>query len=363
MAIRYGFKQLDIIFIHSDIIFSICSFTTIFVNSLNRSILEIGIPDISWSSVNHFFTTLTYKQKVKLIGDFFKHLWSSNGNGGGEPMHMGSKSPELKVGPKTDPLDTTISSMQSHNPEREPSSMQSHNPERESSSSEYESSESDSPLQANGFPKPDKVTFTEQARQAGDLTTPDFKVENPRLDEYMRIFSEATFIRDKYTMSLRKFCVKAFDEQIPFASLKDEIGYLFELDDEYKKASKEVKSKYHKLHPNIKDLYPLSASDKYNVNTVVGLPPTHIIRSILRMEEKMKGITQLAESKYGATDRAQLLDLQKRGLIQTEDRTALQNFDANGYRRQKFVKLLEKVNANRDNDLGLKVASDAFKKK
>ncbi len=164
-------------------------------------------------------------------------------------------------------------------------------------------------------------------------------------------------------MSLRKFCVKAFDEQIPFASLKDEIGYLFELDDEYKKASKEVKSKYHKLHPNIKDLYPLSASDKYNVNTVVGLPPTHIIRSILRMEEKMKGITQLAESKYGATDRAQLLDLQKRGLIQTEDRTALQNFDANGYRRQKFVKLLEKVNANRDNDLGLKVASDAFKKK
>jgi len=295
---------------------------------------------------------------IQDIIDLLKYLGSSNGNGGGEPMHMHmcSKSPELKVGPKTDPF--TSLSMESHNPERESS-----NPEHKSSSSEYESSESDSPLQANGFPKPDKVTFTEQARQAGDLTTPDFKVENPRLDEYMRISSEATFIRDKYTMSLRKFCVKAFDEQIPFASLKDEIGYLFELDDEYKKASKQVKSKYHKLHPNIKDLYPLSASDKYNVNTVVGLPPTHIIRSILRMEEKMKGITQLAESKYGATDRAQLLDLQKRGLIQTEDRTALQNFDANGYRRQKFVKLLEKVNANRDNDLGLKVASDAFKKK
>jgi len=363
LAIRYGFKQLDIIFIHSDIIFSICSFTTIFVNSLNRSILEIGIPDISWSSVNHFFTTLTYKQKVKLIGDFFKHLWSSNGNGGGEPMHMGSKSPELKVGPKTDPLDTTISSMQSHNPEREPSSMQSHNPERESSSSEYESSESDSPLQANGFPKPDKVTFTEKARQAGDLTTRDPKVENPRIHEYMGIINEATDIRDRYTMSLRKFCVKAFDEHIPFASLKAETDYLIKLDGDYKKASKEVKSRHHKLHPNTKDENPLADSDKYNVNTAIGLPPTNIIKNILRVDKQLNEMARWAESQHGATDRAQLLDLQKRGLIQTEDRTALQNWDSYRYKKDKFWKLLEKVNANRDNDLYLKVASDAFKKK
>ena len=47
-------------------------------------------------------------------------------------MHMCSKSPELKVGPKTDPF--TSLSMESHNPERESS-----NPEHKSSSSEYES--------------------------------------------------------------------------------------------------------------------------------------------------------------------------------------------------------------------------------
>ena len=98
------------------------SITTIFVNSFNGSILEIGLPDVSWSNVNHFFTTLTYKQKVKLICDFFKHLWSSNGNGGAEPMNMGSKSPELKAGPKTDPLKPTQTmNMDSHNPERESS--------------------------------------------------------------------------------------------------------------------------------------------------------------------------------------------------------------------------------------------------
>jgi len=293
---------------------------------------------------------------IQDIIDLLKYLGSSNGNGGGEPMHMGSKSPELKVGPKPDPF--TSLNMESHNPERESS-----NPEHKSSSSEYESSESDSPLQENGFPKPDKVTFTERARQAGDLTTMDPNAEAPRIAEYLSIHSEASEIRGRYTQSLRKFCVKAFDEQTPFASLKDEIGNLFEQDDEYKKASKQVKSKYDKLHPNIKDLYPLSASDKFNVNTVVGLPPTHLIRSILSIEERMKGITELAQTKYGATTRAQLLNLQQRGLIHPEDRTALANFDSNGWKRNKYVKLLEKVNAERDNDLGLKVASDAFRKK
>jgi len=293
---------------------------------------------------------------IQDIIDLLKYLGSSNGNGGGEPMHMGSKSPELKVGPKPDPF--TSLNMESHNPERESS-----NPEHKSSSSEYESSESDSPLQANGYPKPDKVTFTERASQAGDLTTMDPNAEAPRIAEYLSIHSEASEIRGRYTQSLRKFCVKAFDEQTPFASLKDEIGNLFEQDDEYKKASKQVKSKYDKLHPNIKDLYPLSASDKFNVNTVVGLPPTHLIRSILSIEEKMKGITELAQTKYGATTRAQLLNLQQRGLIHPEDRTALQNFDSNGWKRNKYVKLLAKVNAERDNDLGLKVASDAFRKK
>ena len=295
---------------------------------------------------------------IQDIIDLLKYLGSSNGNGGGEPMHMHmcSKSPELKVGPKPDPF--TSLNMESHNPERESS-----NPEHKSSSSEYESSESDSPLQANGYPKPDKVTFTERASQAGDLTTMDPNAEAPRIAEYLSIHSEASEIRGRYTQSLRKFCVKAFDEQTPFASLKDEIGNLFEQDDEYKKASKQVKSKYDKLHPNIKDLYPLSASDKFNVNTVVGLPPTHLIRSILSIEERMKGITELAQTKYGATTRAQLLDLQQRGLIHPEDRTALQNFDSNGWKRNKYVKLLQKVNAERDNDLGLKVASDAFRKK
>ncbi len=71
---------------------------------------------------------------IQDIIDLLKYLGSSNGNGGGEPMHMHmcSKSPELKVGPKTDPF--TSLSMESHNPERESS-----NPEHKSSSSEYES--------------------------------------------------------------------------------------------------------------------------------------------------------------------------------------------------------------------------------
>ncbi len=298
---------------------------------------------------------------IQDIIDLLKYLGSSNGNGGGEPMHMCSKSPELKVGPKTDPF--TSLSMESHNPERESSSMQSHNPERESSSSEYESSESDSPLQINGFPKPDKVTFTEKARQAGDLTTRDPNVENPRMYEYMGILNEATDIRDRYTMSLRKFCVKAFDEHIPFASLKAETDYLIKLDGDYKKASKEVKSRHHKLHPNTKDEYPLRDSEKYNVNTAIGLPPTNIIKNILRVDKQLNEMARWAESQHGATDRAQLLDLQKRGLIPPEDRTALQNWDSYRYKKDKFWKLLEKVNADRDNDLGLKVASDAFKKK
>ena len=96
LSIRFGFKMADIpLFIDSDIIFTICSFTTIFTSSLLRGYLEINIPDITWGSVYNFIVS-PFSLKCKIIANFVNKInprGAGAGTGSESVMYAGAKSP------------------------------------------------------------------------------------------------------------------------------------------------------------------------------------------------------------------------------------------------------------------------------
>ena len=115
-----------------------------------------------------------------------------------------------------------------------------------------------------------------------------------------------------------------FDEQKPLFSLKSEIAFLRALDKTFQEGSPRIRSSFNRLHPILKDKYPVPAGTSFLVDRHTCLPATSIIRSIFEAETEILEGSSWAQKKYGATSRAQLAeklaDVYKGGLPTAEDR-------------------------------------------
>ena len=308
LAVRLIFKQLDmIIFIESDVIYSICSFITIFTSSLLRAYLEMQITDITWYSVYNFIIS-PFSVKCKIISSFWYIISSGKG---GQTMYTEVKSPI-----------------------------------------------------PNGSPRPDNVLLCKNAHEEGGSAATGVAPNYTQLDDYVKDilnYADANNIRGRYTECLWKLCVKVYDENTPLSSMAAETESLIEQDAQYKRASKKWQSDFKALPRIIRDTYPLTEAEIYKVPQS-GLPATRLIKSLLQTEKDLDKMNKYVEREYGITDRKQLLQIIKDRELElpTKDRTLLDRWDSIRNKGTKLQKGFDKVNAERENGLYDAVASDKF---
>ncbi len=248
-AIRMGFKELDIILINSDVLFSISSFTTIFSSSFLRAYLENLVGDVSWSSI-YYFITSSNKEKWGVISNFLEVLKSSKGNGGGGLMHSGVKSP---IPCESYKHMETVTNLH----------MDSSNP--------------------GGGPVFD-------------------------LAEYLDLLHETSNLRDSYTSTFKRLCRTYIDENSPLPSAG--VQTLIDEDNRYFVAKRQLQLMHRDMPARVESALPLSNVNAY-AGSHDGLESTRTIRNLAESVQKTDSIRERLSYVYNLKNHEEVLAASK----------------------------------------------------
>lgn len=137
-------------------------------------------------------------------------------------------------------------------------------------------------------------------------------------------------------MSLRKMCIKLFDEDKPLASLKSDLDSLKKEDASFKADSQKVHREFKRLRPDSQAKYPLTAAESFIVNPRYGLPPTNLIRTLFETDTKKDEIMVEAHRLFGVNNRRELVELTRHRVLPDRGRALLNKLDALSQKKTRY---------------------------
>ena len=284
-AIRLGFKQLDIIFINSDILFSVSSFTTIFSSSFLRAYLENIVGDISWSSI-YYFITSSNKEKREVISSFLEVLKSSRGGGG--LMHSGVKSP---IPSDSSKHVETVTSLH----------MDSSNPE---GGVEFE--------------------FT----------------------AYLDLLVETSNLRENYTSTFKRLCRTYIDEKSPLPSA--EVQTLIKEDERYFLAKRQLQLMHRDIPALVENALPLSNVNAYT-GSRYGLESTRAIKNLAESENTIDSIRDRLSTRYNIKTEEDISAASSRKSLPKEEKSVIKELTKHQAVAKTLRNKLLDIRKNEDN--------------
>lgn len=166
---------------------------------------------------------------------------------------------------------------------------------------------------------PNNVLFTDNNNGEEGSAAPGNTFSDEQLHHYMRnVRDKANITRGTYSASLRKLCVKIYDENTPISSMPAETQAIIDLDAKYVRECKDLQSQFKTLPKDVQAKYPLTEAQKFKV-TRIGLPATRIIKGILEAEKDLADTGNYVERTYGQKDRKLLQELMKNKQLPEKD--------------------------------------------